>query len=361
MTYGAPPIHEKNCARPAGRRLARAFTWGVLERLLEDERLIIESMSGTSAGAMNAAVLADGFEKGGAQGAREALARFWGAMAAAGTFSPYRSGPLNPLGPDWSPVARWWDWISQVFSPSQLNPFNFNPLREVLSQTIDFACVRHCQKIQLYVSATNVRTNSLRIFSGAELSVDVLLASACLPQLYPAVAIDGEYYWDGGYLGNPVLEPLVDGCTDFADIVLVQVDPFQRDDVPHTAQEIASRVNEVSFNASLMREIRAIASTTHLIAAGVVKDPRYKCVYFHRIAAEEMFRDLGARSKLDTHPVFLARLRDLGREAASSWLAEHFSDLGRRTTLDLSAWRPVTARAPARDERPGSSHSIDSN
>ncbi|MGU2419705.1 patatin-like phospholipase family protein [Burkholderia cenocepacia] len=333
-----------------------AFTWGVLDRLLEDERLVIESMSGTSAGAVNAAVLADGFEKGGAQGAREALARFWSAMAQAGIFSPYRSGPLNPLGPDWSPVAQWWDWISQIFSPSQLNPLNFNPLRNVLSQTIDFACVRRCQKIQLYVSATNVRTNSLRIFTGAELSAEVLLASACLPQLYPAVAVDGEYYWDGGYLGNPVLEPLVDGCTDVADIVLVQVDPFQRDAVPRTAHEIASRVNEISFNASLMREIRTIAGITQLIADGVVKDPRYKCVYFHRIAAEEMFRGLGAHSKLDTHPAFLARLRDCGREAASTWIAGHFADLGRRTTLELSAWRPVAARATTHRQWPEPSH-----
>lgn len=336
-----------------------SFTWGVLDRLLEDERLVIESISGTSAGAMNAAVLADGFEKGGAPGAREALSRFWTAMARAGTFSPYRSGPLNPLGPDWSPVAQWWDWISQAFSPYQLNPFNFNPLREVLSQTIDFACVRRCQKIRLYVSATNVRTNNLRLFTGAELSVEVLLASACLPQIYPAVAVDGEYYWDGGFLGNPVLEPLVDGCTDFADIVLVQVDPFRRDAVPRTAQEIASRVNEISFNASLMREIRAIAGITRLIAAGVVKDPRYRCVYFHRIAAEEVFRDLGSRTKLDTHPAFLAWLRDSGREAAGRWLTEHFADLGCRTTLELSAWRPVAARASSSRERPAPSDSID--
>lgn len=179
-----------------------AFTWGALDRLLEDECLIIDAISATSAGAMNAAVLADGFEKGGAKGARETLARFWEAMEIAGTFNLYRTGPFSPLGPN-SPFALWLDWLGQMFSPYQLNPFNINPLRDVLRKTIDFDCVRGCQKIRLYISATNVRTNSLRIFTGGELSVDVLLASACLPQIYPAVEIDGEYYWDGGYMGEP--------------------------------------------------------------------------------------------------------------------------------------------------------------
>ncbi|HUZ73774.1 MAG TPA: patatin-like phospholipase family protein [Stellaceae bacterium] len=320
-----------------------AFTWGVLDRLLEDERLVIDAISGTSAGAMNAAVLADGFEKGGAMAAREALARFWGAMGTAGGFSLWRSGPFDLFGPDWSPFALWFDWLGQMFSPYQLNPFNINPLRDVLRNTIDFNCVRRCRKIRLYVSATNLRTNRLRIFTAKELSVDVLLASACLPQIYPAVEIDGEYYWDGGYMGNPVLEPLIDECPDIADILVVQINPTRRDDVPRTAQDIADRVNQISFNASLMREIGAIANITRLIEAGVVKDPRYKCVYFHRVAAEDVMKGLSVRSKLDTNPRFLNQLRELGRARAGRWLEEHFADLGTRSTLDLSAWRPRTA------------------
>jgi NTE family protein len=315
-----------------------AFTWGVLDRLLADDRLVIDAISSTSAGAMNAAVLADGFEKGGAEAAREAIARFWEAMSDAGAFSPYRSGPLNPFGPSWSPFVLWFDWLGQILSPYQLNPFNINPLRDVLAKTIDFDCVRSCQKIRLYVSATNVRTNGLRIFTAKELSVDVLLASACLPQIYPAVEINGEYYWDGGYMGNPVLEPLIDECPDFADIVVVQINPVHRGDVPRTAQEIANRVNEISFNSSLMREIAAIARVTRLIEAGEIKDPRYKCVYFHRIAAEQAFKGLDVRSKFDTSPSFLKRLRDLGREQAERWLEEHFNDLGRASTLELSDW-----------------------
>jgi NTE family protein len=313
-----------------------AFTWGVLDRLLEDDRLVINAISGTSSGAINAAVLADGFEKCAAQGAREALNQFWQAMGAAGAFNPYRSGPFNPLGS--APLfALWLDWLSPMFSPYQLNPFNINPLREFLSKTIDFDYVRNCRKIKLYVSATNVRTNSLRIFTTNELSVDVLLASACLPQIYQAVEIDSEYYWDGGYMGNPVLEPLIHECPDFADILVVQINPVHRDDVPRTASDIANRVNEISFNASLMREVRAIANVTRLIEAGVVKDPRYKCVYFHRIAAEDAIKGLGLRSKFDTSPGFLNRLRDLGRARTGHWLDEHFDALGSRSTLDLSA------------------------
>lgn len=315
-----------------------AFTWGVLDRLLEDGRLVIDAISATSGGAMNAAVLADGFEKGGAKGAREALALFWEAIAIAGAFSPYRSGAISPFGPNWSPLVLWLDWLGQTLSPYQLNPFNINPLRDVLAKTIDFDCVQSCEKIRLYISATNVRTTGLRIFTAKELSVDVLLASTCLPQFYPAVEINGEYYWDGGYMGNPVLEPLIEECPDFADILVVQINPIHRDDVPRTAQDIANRVNEITFNASLMREIRAIAGVTRLIEAGMVKDPRYKCVYFHRIGAEEAFKGLGVRSKFDTNRSFLKRLRDLGREHAGRWLEEHLNTLGRASTLEPSDW-----------------------
>ncbi len=185
-----------------------------------------------------------------------------------------------------------------------------------------------------------IRSSKARIFTRNEVSVDAILASACLPQIYPAVAIDGEYYWDSGYMGNPVLEPLIDECPDHANTLVVQINPIHRDDVPRTAPDIANRVNEVSFNASLMRELRAIADVTRMIESGVVKNPRYKCVYFHRIAAGDVMKGLGGRSKLDTNPRFLNRLHELGRARAGRWLDEHFDDLGTRSTLDLSAWRP---------------------
>lgn len=308
-----------------------AFTWGVLDRLLEEDEIAIEGISGTSAGAINAAVLADGFEKGGAAGARQALQRFWEAISRYGSLSPYQWGGGG------GPFAWWLDFLRQMLSPYQLNPFNINPLRDVLASTIDFECVRGCKHIKLYISATNVLTNRLRIFTPAELSIDVLMASACLPHLYQAVEIDGEHYWDGGYMGNPVLEPLVRHC-EGNDIVIVQINPTRRQEVPRSAEDIMNRVNEISFNSSLIREIRAIASVTRLIEAGLIEDPRYERIFFHLIAAEEVMAGLGARSKFDTSWPFLTRLKETGRARAERWLAENFEQLGRKSTLDLTTW-----------------------
>ncbi|MDW7709234.1 MAG: patatin-like phospholipase family protein [Deferrisomatales bacterium] len=320
-----------------------AFTWGVLDRLLEDDRVVIEGISGTSAGAINAAVLADGMEKGGRAGARDALERFWRAMSERGAFSPYRSGPFtpfHPFGTRWSPLALWYEWISQWASPYQLNPFDLNPLREVLAQTIDFARLRACRCVKLYISATNVRTNRLHIFTREQLSAAHLLASACIPTLFQAVTIDGEHYWDGGLMGNPVLEPLVSHCRA-VDIVIVQVNPTLRRELPQTAQDIAERFNQIAFNASLMREVRTLAEIGRLVKAGVLQDPRYECTFLHRIAAEEALEGLGPHSKHDTEWTFLTGLRDRGREKAGQWLAEELPQVGVRSTLDLEAWKPT--------------------
>ncbi len=325
-----------------------AFTWGVLDRLLEEESLAIEGISGTSAGAMNAAVLADGYEKGGRPRAREALRRFWRSMSLHGAFNPYNSGPLGPWLPR-SPFTIWLDVFARWLSPYQLNPFNINPLRGVLEEMIDFDCLHRCRAIKLFVSATNVRTNRMRIFRSPELSVDTLLASACLPQIHHAVEIDGEHYWDGGFMGNPVLEPLVGQC-DSPDILIVQINPIHRDHVPRTAEEINDRVNEISFNSNLMREIRAIATAARLLQEGHIQDPRYERVYFHLIADEEMLGRLGVRSKFDTSWNFLSRLHDAGRQRAEEWLARHLDAVGERSTLDLGAWEPghlPTPRAAA--------------
>lgn len=333
-----------NAPRPATKTITLAlqgggahgaFTWGVLDRLLEDERLVIEGISGTSAGAMNAAVLAGGFEKSGPAGARQALQDFWRTMSRYGALGPYCGGLLSPF-------ASWFNLLTQALSPYQFNPLNIVPLREVLASTIDFECVRRCRRIKLFVSATNVKTNHLRVFTIPELSVDVLMASACLPQMYQAVQIDGAYYWDGGFMGNPLLEPLVSQCGS-CDIVIVQVNPTSRPDVPRTVDDIADRVNEISFNSSLMREIRAIAGVMLLVENGVleIRDPRYRCIHFHHIAAEDVMHGLGRFSKFNTSWSFLTHLRDMGRQRAARWLAVNFEHLGRRSTLDLEAWQPV--------------------
>lgn len=313
-----------------------AFTWGVLDRLLEEERIVIEGISGTSAGALNAAVMADGFEKGGRDAAKAALHRFWESVSVYGAISPYHMS-AGVFG--WSPLALWFDILSLMLSPYQVNPFNIDPLRTVLAQTIDFERLRCCAKMKLYISATNVNTNHLRVFTAPELSIDALLASTCLPQLRQAVKIDGEYYWDGGFMGNPVLEPLVRFCKSH-DIVIVQINPMYRDGVPCTTPEIQDRTNEITFNASLMRELRSMAVITRLVERGEIKDPRVERAYFHHIAAEETMCGLTLHSKLDTDWSFLLRLRESGRRQADEWLKNAFVHLGKRSTLDLKAWEP---------------------
>ncbi len=316
-----------------------AFTWGVLERLLEDERIRIDGISGTSAGAINAAVLADGYHKNGPTGATEALKKFWRTMSAYGSFNPYHTGSLNPMVSAWPQTLIWLDMLSHVASPYQLNPLNINPLKEVLTKTIDFDCLRHCSEIRLFVSATNIRTNRLRIFTNKELNVDTLLASACLPQIHHTVEIDGEYYWDGGFTGNPVLEPLVNDC-DANDILIVQINPTHRDDIPVTAQEISDRLNEITFNSNLMREIRHIAEITRLIEAGVVTDPRFHRTYFHIVHANEEMKQFAMHTKYDTAWPFLKTLRTIGRRESDTWLKANFDTLGKRSSLSIQEWAP---------------------
>lgn len=317
-----------------------AFTWGVLDRLLEDPRIEIEGISGTSAGAMNAAVLADGFNKGGRAGARKVLEEFWRAISRYGSFSPYHSRPYNPLGADWSPLALWFDLLAQMVSPYQLNPLNLNPLREVLENTIDFERLSSSHAIKLYISATNVRTNHLRIFRNQDLCPEVLLASACLPTMHHAVEVHGEHYWDGGFMGNPVLEPLVRRCRS-SDILIVQINPTYREEIPQFAHEIADRLNEITFNSSLMREIGGIAAITRMIERGIIQDPRYEKAYFHLIAADEALEGLGVRSKLDTSWPFLTQLKDKGRRKAETWLEQNFEHVGLRSTLNFASWKPI--------------------
>src|SRR5262245_7561638 len=313
-----------------------AFTWGVLDRLLEEAWLRIAAISGTSAGAMNAAVLAHGWARGGAGGAREALDAYWQRVAQAAAFSPLQRSPVDRLMDRWtldtSPAFVAMEMMARLFSPYDLNPFGLNPLRTILSESVDFVRLAD-SSIKLFVTATNVHTGRGRIFRNAEITPDVLLASACLPTLFHAVEIDGESYWDGGYVGNPTITPLVRE-TDAQDTILVQINPRERPETPRTPNEILNRLNEVSFNATLMKELRMIALLRQVADPGSGEGARWAGMRTHRIMTE-MMTELGYSSKLNAERAFLDMLRDEGRRAAGAFLDEHADDLGHRSTTDL--------------------------
>ncbi|SDF98481.1 NTE family protein [Limimonas halophila] len=315
-----------------------AFTWGVLDRLLEEPDIVIDGVSGTSAGAMNAAVLADGMARGGNQGARERLAQFWDTVIHMGRFGPLVRTPLDAMAVPWnmeySPGYMIFDAISRYFSPYQFNPMNWNPLLAMLRETIDFDRVRACDCIKLFVAATAVRTGKLRVFHTREMTPEAVMASACLPHVFQAVEIDGEPYWDGGYMGNPALFPLIYNC-DASDIMIVQVNPLARDETPTTTPAILDRVNEISFNATLMREMRAIDFVSRLVAEHKLESDGHKPVRLHRVDVPEPMRHLSAASKLNAERSFLNQLHAWGREQADGWLADHRRDLGARSTIDI--------------------------
>jgi NTE family protein len=313
-----------------------AFTWGVLDRLLEEPWLQIEAISGTSAGAMNAAVVADGWSKDGAGGARAALKAYWQRVAAAAVFSPLQRTPLDRLLGRWtldySPAFVALDLMSRLFSPYDLNPHGFNPLVTILNESIDFGRLAQCP-IKLFVTATNVHTGRGRIFRNAELTPDVLLASACLPTMFQAIEIDGEPYWDGGFSGNPTITPLIRESSA-EDTILVQINPRERLGTPRTATEILNRLNEVSFNATLMKELRMIALMRQVVEPGKGEGARWASMRTHRIMTDVM-NELGYSSKLNGEWAFLAMLRDEGRRAADAFLGAHADDLGQRSTADF--------------------------
>ena len=315
-----------------------AFTWGVLERLLEDQRIEFEAISGTSAGAMNAAVFAAGYSADGRDGARDALDRFWARISQIDRFSPVQRTLWDWLTGgyrlDHSPGLMAFEAMVKTFSPYQINPFNYNPLRDILNELIDFDLIRHASRVKLFISATNVRSGRARVFKNADILPDVLLASACLPHLFQAVEIDGEHYWDGGYMGNPAIYPLIYDA-DSRDVVIVQINPLCRDEVPKTARDIQNRVNEISFNSSLMHEMRAIRFVSRLIRSGALDADSYKLMHIHMIEAEAELNPLGASSKFNADENFLATLKDIGRRAAGEWLDANFERIGTESTLDL--------------------------
>jgi NTE family protein len=336
----APVIHDR---APLSIDLALqgggahgAFTWGVLDRLLEEPWLQIDGISGTSAGAMNAAVLVHGHSVGGSLGAQRALMDFWRGVSHAGRFSPIQRGPLDIILGRWtldnSPAWIAMDMMSRVLSPYDLNLGQWNPLRNILNAALDFERVAQ-SPIKLFVTATNVATGRARVFRNRDITPEVLIASACLPTMFQAIEIEGDAYWDGGYSGNPTITPLVSE-TASQDTILIPINPIERKGTPRAASDILNRLNEVAFNAVLLKELRMIALLRRVADPGHEEGEKWSKMRVHCVSNEIMTK-LSASSKLITEWDFFCTLRDKGRRAAQAFLKNCAGDLGRRSTLDL--------------------------
>lgn len=345
VEISAPALAQKTTRRInlalQGGGTHGAFTWGVLDRLLEEERIEFDGLSGTSAGAINGAILALGLLEGGRQGAKDALNRFWRALGAKFAVSPLKAHPVEKALWGWdltySLAYNAFDTMTRVMSPYQMNPFpiEFNPLRKALEQSLDLARLREDKSaIRIFISATNVRTGKPKVFRRDEITVDALLASACLPNVFKAVEIDGEAYWDGGYLGNPALWPLYHERMA-ADIVLVQLNPLLRPELPTSTSDIMNRLNEISFNASLMSEMRAIDFVQRMLDSGRLEQPRYRRLFLHVIEDEERMRAFKLSTKFNGDWDFLLTLRDYGRDAAELFINQSLDKVGRESTLDI--------------------------
>ena len=315
-----------------------AFTWGVLDRLLEEPWLQIEAISGTSAGAMNAAILVSGWMRAKAEGARAALDSYWHHVSRTAAFSPIQRSLLDRLLGRWtidtSPAFVAWDIMSRMLSPYDLNPLGLNPLRDLLLEHIDFDCLA-ASPIKLFITATSVRTGRGRIFRNREITPDVLLASSCLPTLFQAVEIEGESYWDGGYAGNPTITPLIRE-SDALDTILVQINPRERSGVPRSANEILNRINEISFNSPLMKELRMIALLRQVADPGQGEGARWAGMRMHTIMTDKL-AEFGASSKLNAEWGFLTMLKAEGRRCADEFVATHYDAIGRNPTADIDA------------------------
>jgi NTE family protein len=321
-----------------------AFSWGVIDHILEDGRLEIEGITGASAGAVNAVLLADGLARGGRAEARKRLAEFWRAVSLNSGLPELQRKAMDRLFSflpmENSPLGFWVKAVSQYLSPYDFNPLNINPLKDLLGRFVDFDAIRKAQTPQLFVSATNVHTGRLRIFPHDKITADAVLASACLPLLFQAVEIDGVPYWDGGYLGNPSIFPLF-GATQTEDVLLIQINPIARNTTPTSSRDIVSRLNEITFNSPLMGELRAIEFVARLIDQG--KLPRgigpgkYRRINMHRIALDAFAKQPDVGSRFNTDYDFFEMLRTNGKRAARRFLDAHFDDIGVRGTVDLQA------------------------
>jgi NTE family protein len=321
-----------------------AFTWGVLDSLLADPRIEIEGISGASAGAISAVTLADGLVRGGPQEARNRLAGIWRAVSSNGDLPELQRAVTQKLLSfvpyEGSPAKAWLDTLSRFWSPYDFNPLNINPLKDVIERFVDFDALRASGKLKLFVSATNVFTGRIRIFPREKITAEVVMASACLPMVFQAVEIDGIPYWDGGYMGNPAIFPFF-RSTDTEDVVIVSINPLERDMTPRTQTEILNRIDEITFNSSLIAEYRAIDFVTRLIDQGRLPRGRgpgeYRRINVHRIALDSAFKELTADSKLDSDFAFFELLRNGGQRAGQEFLSRHFDDLGVRSTVDIAA------------------------
>ena len=319
-----------------------AFTWGVLDKFLEDGRLIIDAISATSAGSINAVILADGMHKGGNEEARQALSKFWNTLSHYGTiFNPVREFLCNTL-PNIDFIDHLYflslEAITRLYSPYQLNPLNFNPLRSLLIDRIDFDALKTDSTIKLFLCATNVESGKLRIFKNKDVSVDAVLASACLPNLYQAVRISEQHYWDGGFLGNPPIFPLI-YHSGVNDIIIIHNNPIVRNDIPMESAEIVNRVNEISFNSSLIRELRVIAFVTSLIDQKKIKEEHLTKIqrkFIHMVRADEVMKEFTLPGKFNWHGNSIDELYQAGRKVGADWLTEHFDDINKKSTLDFN-------------------------
>lgn len=323
-----------------------AFTWGVLDYLLEDGRFDFEGISAASAGSMNAVAMAAGFIEGGSDGARNYLKKFWRRVSEAGSvFCPAQNmmdeNPFSGFLPKWmnheDHAMQFFNVMSQNFSPYQFNPLNINPLRDILDNLIDFESLRKTKDFKFFITATNVRTGAARIFKNEELNRDAVLASAALPNVFQAVEIDGEAYWDGGYVGNPSLWPLFYDTTGH-DLLIIHVNPIIHDGIPKDALGIEERVNEITFNSAMLKEMRAIAFVQKLLHQNMLKDEykrKYRDVLMHAVRAEDVMRSIGSISKFDTSWAFLNKLYEAGRKSATEWVEQNFDKIGRESSINL--------------------------
>jgi NTE family protein len=340
---GAPKGKKRINLALQGGGAHGAFTWGVLDHLLKDGRLTIEGISGTSAGAVNAVMLADGLKRGGPEEARKRLADFWRAASLGGELPPLQRAVTDRLFSllpgEGSPTFDWLNAWSKYLSPYDLNPLNINPLKDLVERFVDFEGLRADAR-QIFIAATNVQTGRLHIFPHDKISAEAVMASACLPAVFRAVEIDGVPYWDGGYLGNPVLYPFF-RSTDSEDVLVVQINPLVRKKVPTSTRDIVARVNEITFNSSLMGELRAIEFVNRLIEQGRLPHGtgpnEYRHIKVHRIVLEGLGERFSSATKARNDYESFELLRKLGQRSARRFLDAHFDDIGVRSSIDLQA------------------------
>lgn len=316
-----------------------AYTWGVIDRLLDEPTIEIDGVCGTSAGAMNGVCLAYGLNKGGRNLAKHILVKFWHKVSEAGKYSilqpTWIDKMLSPGNMDFSPLYRFFSFTAETLAPSQFNPLGINPLEKILNELIDFEELHRMNPPKLFVCATNVRTCEAKVFGPSEISTKAIMASACLPYLFKPVEINGEFYWDGGYMGNPPLWPLTENTIGTDDILLVKVNPFVVNNVPSNIEEIKDRINEISFNSSLSHEVKHLEFINDLVDKGVTLDGKLKKINLHSLSADKNLSELNLSSKLNTTWDFLMHLKNLGYKAADEWISVNYDKIGKTSTFHI--------------------------